>query len=389
MQGMNKPRLLYSHHADWVYATGISVSDPHPFYQDRRGKTHAVIGALEYAIARRSAHVNHLHSFEEIKAKIAARDAKPTMAEIMYQLVLDDGADEGLEIQVPGDFPARLFQALTNKGLALQPTESTLFPERATKTAEEVEKIRIAQQANEQGMRRARDILAATTVEKNNHLFWQGTELTSEILQTEICKEHMNAGCTVFNNGPIVTCLEQAAIPHERGHGPLLANTFILIDAFPQHRNFYNGDLSRTYLKGVPDPWHKDVYAAVLAAQKTALHMLAPGAVGPDIHAAVEKTLADAGFETGISDDGDYYGFFHSTGHGLGLDLHEPGISPLSPRGGELKPGQVVTVEPGLYYPPGTHEGGVGGCRIEDVAVVTDNGYENLTTLPTDDWVID
>ena len=102
-----------------------------------------------------------------------------------------------------------------------------------------------------------------------------------------------------------------------------------------------------------------------------AFDALEPGATGEDVHDAVCDVYEDAGQPTLRSDDRAETGFIHSTGHGVGLDVHE--LPRLSPSGGELKPGHVVTIEPGLYDPA------VGGIRIEDLAVVTEDGYENLT----------
>ena len=97
--------------------------------------------------------------------------------------------------------------------------------------------------------------------------------------------------------------------------------------------------------------------------------MIRPGACGREIHAKVQEIFDNAGFHT-EKRDGQWVGFFHGTGHGLGLDIHEgPRISAVGP---PLEEGMVVTVEPGLYYP------GLGGCRIEDVVLVTADGCRNF-----------
>jgi Xaa-Pro aminopeptidase len=101
--------------------------------------------------------------------------------------------------------------------------------------------------------------------------------------------------------------------------------------------------------------------------------MVRAGANGQEIHAEVTRTLEQRGFESGQA-GGRMQGFFHRTGHGLGLDVHEP------PRIGKaesvLQAGQVVTVEPGLYYPEW------GAVRIEDLVVVEEGGCRNLTRFP-------
>lgn len=112
--------------------------------------------------------------------------------------------------------------------------------------------------------------------------------------------------------------------------------------------------------------------------QKLALSKIRAGVDGADIHAAVDDFFEDCGYFTECK-NGVWRGFFHSVGHGVGLDIHEK-IS-ISPRRCILKAGNVVTVEPGLYYY------GVGGCRIEDTVVVTEKGAKKLSAYPYD-WVI-
>jgi Xaa-Pro aminopeptidase len=84
-----------------------------------------------------------------------------------------------------------------------------------------------------------------------------------------------------------------------------------------------------------------------------------------------------------VDDQGRPYGFFHGTGHGVGLELHDPGPRTLSSVSCKLQAGMVTSVEPGLYYP------GKGGVRIEDVVAITPDGYQNLTKLEKKRWVID
>ena len=111
----------------------------------------------------------------------------------------------------------------------------------------------------------------------------------------------------------------------------------------------------------------------MLAAQQLGLDQIRPGAQGHEIHQSIQQFFIEAGYETGER-DGFMQGYFHSTGHGLGLDIHE-GPS-IGRREDQLVAGHIVTVEPGLYYRD------LGGVRIEDTVVVREGGYENLATLP-------
>jgi Xaa-Pro aminopeptidase len=120
------------------------------------------------------------------------------------------------------------------------------------------------------------------------------------------------------------------------------------------------------------------MYDAVLESQEAALGMIRAGVNGRDVHNKVSDILHDAGYKTLIHDQkpGEplQEGFIHGTGHGVGLEIHEaPRISIADEK---LIPGDVVTVEPGLYDP------GIGGVRIEDLVVVTEDGCRNLTRFP-------
>ncbi len=167
---------------------------------------------------------------------------------------------------------------------------------------------------------------------------------------------------------------DQAVDPHEEGHGPIAAHTPIVMDIFPRSESTgYFGDLTRTVVRGRAALRLKEVYALVHEGVRLGHRRVRPGAKGPAIHAEIHRLFVSRGYATGLK-DGRMQGFFHGTGHGLGLQIHEP--PSISPRPSTLRAGHVVTVEPGLYYL------GLGGVRIEDVALVTPTGSRNLTRVP-------
>jgi len=131
--------------------------------------------------------------------------------------------------------------------------------------------------------------------------------------------------------------------------------------------------MSRTVVKGKASEDLRRIYDAVLAAQRRGIELIRAGASGAVVHAEVVATLEARGFTTGVV-DGRNQGFFHGTGHGVGLDIHEP--PRVSRVDHELRAGHVVTVEPGLYYP------GRGAVRIEDMVLVEEGGCRNLTRTP-------
>ncbi len=218
-------------------------------------------------------------------------------------------------------------------------------------------------------MAAAEDLIAATDIE-GGRLVHAGDPLTSEAVKEEIEVTLLRHGCALDET--IVACGADAADPHDRGSGPLSADEPIIVDIFPRDKSTkYHADMTRTFLRGDPSDEIREWYDLTERAKAAAFDALEPGATGTDVHDAVCAVYEDAGEPTLRSDERTETGFIHSTGHGVGLDVHE--LPRLSPNGGELRPGHVVTIEPGLYDPA------VGGVRIEDIAVVTEDGYENFT----------
>jgi len=157
-----------------------------------------------------------------------------------------------------------------------------------------------------------------------------------------------------------------------RSHGPLKANSLIIVDIFPRSAaTGYFGDLTRTVLRGRASEGQRKLWETVNAGQALALKKMKPGVDGLTLHNEIKQFFADQGYPTEVR-NGQNVGFFHGTGHGLGLEIHE------HPRFQKtvFKPGQVLTVEPGLYYP------GLGGVRTEDVVAITKSGIRMLSRFP-------
>ncbi len=178
-----------------------------------------------------------------------------------------------------------------------------------------------------------------------------------------------------FSEDNIVSCGEDCSDPHNFGSGPLFADQPIMIDTCPRSiKNRYFADMTRTVVKGKASTEIRKMYNAVLGAQKLALGEIKDGMRADLIHKKVQDYFANRGFKT-EEKNGKIQGFFHGTGHGVGLDIHETPRINLNYKK-KLKAGNVVTVEPGLYYPK------IGGVRIEDLVVVTKTGCKNLTKFP-------
>lgn len=376
---MKIARLIYDNSADWFYATQMDLPDPAVWYQAPSGETHIILSALEVDRGRKVAQANHIHAMDAVAKTLKASGARgSTLDQVLWLLE----KDKPEVVEIPADFPAYLLVQLQERKVNVKVADGIFFPARALKTSAEIEHLRATQRMNELGFTRAVEILTAADIAADDTLFWQGTALTSEIMQGEIKAVQVRHGAKSFDGGPIFACAAQSADPHERGHGVLKAHQFIIMDSFPQGAHFYYGDLTRTFVKGTASQWHTDVYNAVLNAQLLALTLIKEGANGKDIHTAVAESLVKSGFPTGVDETGANFGFFHGTGHSVGLEVHDPGPRTISRVDCTLQAGMITSVEPGLYYP------GKGGCRIEDVVAVTKDGHDNLTTFPKDKWQI-
>lgn len=272
----------------------------------------------------------------------------------------------GGPILVPPEFPFGLAKAIA----AHQPVDvemDALSAMRSQKSASEIAMMRNSQAAAEDALETAIALIKRSTPRGEHLVTPEGKILTSEDVRYGIHATLLKHGCRGVDT--IVASGSETSVVHLRGTGPIAANAPIIIDIFPQNEETgYFADITRTVLRGEPTPEIREMYAAVSDAQRLAFSLLRAGADGSALYRAVVSLFADAGY--GTEPDG----FVHSLGHGVGLEVHE--APSLSARGSPLAAGNVVTIEPGLYYP------GIGGVRIEDMALVNDGGYERITRFP-------
>jgi Xaa-Pro aminopeptidase len=271
---------------------------------------------------------------------------------------------------VPENFPLGLARSLEKEGIQLEPVAGLFWKEREWKSEEELKELRRALVITETGMARGMEVLKAAEITKTGLLKWGGKTLTSERLRSEIDSAILRASGLPANT--IVAGGIQACDPHERGYGPLRANELIILDMFPRDsRSGYFGDMTRTVVRGRASEAQRHLWETVRAGQQFALKAMKPGICGQKIHDEITAQFTKAGFPT-EQHEGRWRGFFHGTGHGLGLELHEtPRFSATT-----FRKGQVLTVEPGIYWP------GIGGARIEDVAALTESGVKVLSKFP-------
>ena len=355
--------------SDQYYLAGFDAPDPFVTLYD--GETHLLFPrSLEFGRAKRESRADTVERYVDFDHAELVEEYGPegAVSHVLARFVDSYDVDS---VAVPPRFPLRTADRLRNKGIEVAPdTDGTITEIRATKTDEEIEHVRAAQKANEASMRAAEDLLSDAEVSEGGQLTHEGAPLTSERVKEAIEVTLLRHGCSLDET--IVACGADAADPHDRGSGPLSAGDPIIVDIFPRDKSTkYHADMTRTFCKGSPTDTVQEWYDLTQRAKAAAFEVLEPGATGADVHDAVCDVYEDAELPTLRNDDRTETGFIHSTGHGVGLDVHE--LPRLSPSGGELKPGHVVTIEPGLYDPE------VGGIRIEDIAVVTEDGYENLT----------
>lgn len=360
--------------ADMLYATGFIACDPF-IYFSADGTEAIVASALE-----------HSRALNEVKPGIKVFEITDIMgqdnplAQVKEIVLKITELFPYHEWQVPASFPFCLGQFLMEQGVDVDCLETRYFPERETKTELEIQALQNALSLAEKAMQRASDMLTESKIDPSGKLLYHGEILTSEMIKTEIGIEIIRGGGIADHT--IVAGGVHGSEPHNNGSGPLSANQPIVIDIFPRvmtplNKNIlpgYWGDMTRTFVKGKASDIVKQAYRAVALARDECQNMIKAGVIASDVHNFAAKILDDCGFKTEKVNNINC-GFFHGLGHGVGLEIHEaPSVSLRNSQ--PLNAGDVVTVEPGLYYPEW------GGIRLENMVVVQENDCKVLTQFP-------
>jgi len=354
--------------ANLYYATRFIAPDPFVFLEIK-GERLMLMSDLELDRARSQAVVDQVLSVSEVERRVRAQGVKdPGTVEVVHAVLQERGVRRLL---VPGNFPYAHAVRLRDLGYHLETKPEPFFERRAVKTDEEVRYIEATQRAIEEAVTAAHHALREASP-REGVLWSDGEPLTSEWIKKLINVKLMERDCVAQHT--IVAGGEQACDPHHEGSGPLPVDRSIIFDVFPRSgQTRYFADMSRTVVRGHPSPELKRLYQTVQDAQEEAIGRVRDGADGAKIHQGICDRFEAAGYKTGLV-NGRMQGYFHGTGHGVGLDIHE--APRISRSGTPLQEGQVVTVEPGLYYP------GLGAVRIEDMVLVTRDGCRNLTDFP-------
>ncbi len=272
------------------------------------------------------------------------------------------------KIIIEDDLPIGIAKLLERLGYRLVP--SNYFKEqRKMKTQTEIAQIKAVSDFVAEGFNELKKQLKRRLL--------KDLDITSEYCRTFLENIYYQNGLLATHT--IVAGGYQAAQPHNSGSGILPKDLPIVFDIFPKSRiNGYYTDLSRTLFLSRPTLAYQTFYQDVLEAQQEAIRKLGPNKNYLSIEKQLRRKFALQGYSTVLTGE-DPQGFIHSLGHGVGLEVHELPFC----NNKLLKTGMVLTIEPGLYYTSGklNHLGVVGGIRIEDTIVITDNGYEILTNL--------
>lgn len=355
----------------------VPLTIPDPFlYAETGGRRVAVLHSLEIPRVRESTELEIL-PLEELGAdELYGQGLKGW--EITQQLVVRACKKLGIEAAVvPATFPLGIADHLRESGVELTVDRDVFNDRRRAKNEAELAGIRRAQNACEAALDRARELLRGAET-NGAGLEVDGEPLTSERLKQEI--EQVFSAHGVAGDDMIVSHGAQTAVGHDEGSGQLKPDEPIVFDLFPKDRETgCFADMTRTYVVGEPSEELKEYHRLVKEALERSTAEIKPGVNGTALYDLVCEIFEAAGYKTQRNKElGEVLedGFFHGLGHGVGLEVHE--LPSMSRTGHDLIPGDVITVEPGLY------RSGWGGLRLEDLVLVTEDGHEVITDYPYD-----
>ncbi|MEA2682520.1 MAG: Xaa-Pro aminopeptidase [Chloroflexota bacterium] len=361
-------------HPNILWRTKFQAPDP-VIYVELGHQRILLVGSMEVGRARKEASVSEVRAFDDPawRQRMASAGEYDAHAATIAATLNELGTDRAM---VEPDFPIALARALETHDVLVEVDDDMFRQERRRKSPEEQEAIARTQAAAVSSMRAARAMLAEAEV-RDGKLWHNGEPLTSDrvigVIEADLLRNNCSTEDTIVAAGP------GAADPHTAKTGHLDANTGVIIDIYPTSKGTrYFGDMTRTYVVGEPTEAWLRMYEAVKTAHAEALAKVRAGVSSRAVHRAACQALYDAGFSTtaeGLHREG-VANMNHGTGHGLGLMVHEP--PRINDYEGELREGDVVTIEPGLYSVDD------GSVRIENTVIVTADGYRELTDIDVD-----
>jgi Xaa-Pro aminopeptidase len=349
---------------DLRHAVPIAIGDPFT-YAECDGRRYAFVSTIEAARIREAVDVEVVSPDDLGVDELIAKKVPPR--ETRLELLVRACESIGLKAAMtPDSFPVAAADRLRAAGIELQPDQLAFDERRRAKNDAELAGIRRAQAAADEMMGAIRDALR------------RQDGITSEELKAEA--RAVLSGRDIMVVNPIVAHGAQAASVHEEGSGPVAPDEPVVVDLGV--RDGASGcwaDMTRTFCAGSPPAEIVEYHRICREVLERVVPEIRPGVSGAWLHELADGMIAEAGYPTLLTkapgkplEDG----FFHSLGHGVGLEIHE--APSLGRRGEALVAGDVVAVEPGIY------RRGLGGCRLEDLVLVTADGAEVLTRFPYD-----
>ena len=356
----------------------VPLAVPDPFlYAERNGQRHVVASSFELgrigevapdveALPLEEFGIDELYaqgrSRREIDLEIALRAAR--------RFEIEDAV-------VPATFPLELADHLRANGIQVRADRRHFVERRRVKNEAELAGIRRAQRAAEAAMDAARELLRSAE-RQNGSLLLDGEPLTCERIKLAVEQAFTANGA--FADEFIVSHGAQTAVGHDMGSGPIAPDEPVCLDLFPRDRESgCFADMTRVFVVGTPSDELREWHTLCKEALERSVAAARPGVPGGELFQITCEVFEQHGYPTLRSKEpGEVLrdGFYHSLGHGVGLEVHEEPTLGRAP--GELVAGDVIAVEPGLY------RNGYGGCRLEDLVLVTENGPEVLTDYPYD-----
>jgi Xaa-Pro aminopeptidase len=358
----------------------VPLTIPDAFlYLEKDGTKHVVAPSMELVRLPAAAPEIVAHPLEEFGIDKLFKDGltlEQASLEILVRACRGLGVDR---VVVPAEFPVREADHLRANGIEVTPDKSFFDQRRRSKNDAELAGIRRAQRAAEAGIAAGLEVLRRAEP-RNGGLVVDGEPLTSELLKLHVERAFGEHGAMAVDEF-IVSHGPQTAVGHDMGSGAVAPGEIVMFDVFPRDReSACFADMTRTYVVGgEPDDEAREYHRLCKEALDRCAEAIRPGLNGKELHRMVCEFFNEHGYPTQLhKQDGQVLdsGFYHATGHGVGLEVHEkPNIGRT---GDEFVPGDVLAIEPGLYRP------GFGGVRLEDLVLVTEDGAEVLTDFPYD-----
>ena len=354
----------------------IPLMVPDPFlYCEVGGKRHVIVSSLERSRLMALDSGLSVHAFEEFGYDELVSGGAERQEAVLEVLVRGCGALALDRATVPSSFPLELADRLRAAGMALEVDRRLFDTRRRVKSEAELAGIRRAQAAAQDGMRAAAELLHRAQP-NGSGVVADGEPVTcervKEVIRAAVARGGASADALIVAHGG------QSASGHDMGSGPIGPNEPVVIDLWPLDlESACYADMTRTFVIGEAPDELRRYYELTRESLSRSMAAVRPGVAGKELFRLSCEPYEQAGLPTQLTKAPGQVleeGYFHSLGHGVGLDVHEAPALGRAPD--VLVAGDVITLEPGCYRP------GFGGCRLEDLVLVTEDGAELLTDFP-------